>query len=272
MLCLFAISAQAEVALGVMSFNIRHGAAADGENAWPERREHAADVIRAHDPVVVGLQECLEFQRDYLVERLGNYRSLGIGRDRDGRGEECTVLYKADTVTPVAYSTFWLSETPEEPGSKSWDSAITRIVTQIKFFHQASGKFFYFFNTHFDHRGETARLKSAELLAARVAELPQDIPVIVVGDFNAYGATSPPWKALVTGGVEDAWLAAAERKGPASTWCGFQAPKPDAAQRIDWILFRGGIRASVCETVVSERDGRYPSDHFPVVATLHLPF
>jgi endonuclease/exonuclease/phosphatase family metal-dependent hydrolase len=173
----------------------------------------------------------------------------------------------------VDYGSFWLSKTPEEPGSKSWDSSLTRIATHVKFFHPASGKFVHYFNTHFDHKGEEARRESAALLGSRVAALTDGAPVIVTGDFNATGDTSAPWTTLTTtGALTDAWTTTPERVGPVSTWCGFKAPDPAATNRIDWILFSNGVQVKRCETVVRAVDGRYPSDHFPVVADLVLPW
>lgn len=265
--------ALAEVPFKAMSFNVRYGTALDGENHWEKRKDLLVETIQMQDPVVIGVQECLVFQADYIVEKLPEYRWLGIGRDQNGGGEMPAVIYKHKALTPVEYKTFWLSTTPDVPGSKSWDSSLTRSVTYVRFYLPAQDKFIHFFNTHFDHKGEEARRESGALLGQRVAALTDGAPIVVTGDFNARGGQSAPWKSLVEGGgLKDAWLEAPERKGPSTTWCGFEAPQPDAVQRIDWILFRNGVGITMCETVVHKKDGRYPSDHFPVTAHLTLPF
>jgi len=262
-----------ETPLKAMTFNVRYGTAADGENHWDKRKDLLVDTIRTQGPDLLGVQECLVFQAEYIVAQLPEYRWLGIGRDRNGTGEMAAILYRHKDFVPVDYGSFWLSKTPEEPGSKSWDSSLTRIATHVKFFHPVSGKFLHFFNTHFDHKGAEARNESGALLGSRVAALTDGAPVIVTGDFNATGDTSAPWTTLTTtGALTDAWTASPERVGPVSTWCGFKAPDPAATNRIDWILYRNGVRVKRCENVVREVDGRYPSDHFAVVADLVLPW
>lgn len=270
---LLALAVPAETPLKVMSFNVRYGTAMDGDNHWNKRKDLLVETIREHSPDLLGVQECLVFQAEYIVEKLPEYRWIGIGRDRNGTGEMAAILYRHSDFVPVAYNSFWLSETPDEPGSKSWDSSITRIATHAKLFHPKSGKFLDYFNTHFDHKGAEARKQSAALLGSRIAALGDADPVIVTGDFNAIGDTSEPWKTLTSAGdLRDAWTATAERFGPVSTWCGFTDPNPDADNRIDWILFRNGVKVKRCETVVKSVNDRYPSDHFPVVADLVLPW
>ncbi len=273
MLFMFAAArAAAETPMTVMTFNVRYGTAMDGKFAWPHRKDLLIDTIRQANPVLLGTQECLEGQANYILEKLPEYKMIGRGRDANGKGEMAAIFYKASEMTPVNSGFFWLSETPEIPGSKSWDSDLTRIVTHAQFTHVPSGKTIYYFNTHFDHRGEEARKKSAELLVARIAALPKDALVLVTGDFNAVGGESDPWKTLTGAGLQDAWFTAGERKGPLTTCCGFRAPDPEAKTRIDWILSRGLVRTASCETVVNEKDGLYPSDHYPVVARVIWPF
>lgn len=260
-----------ETPLKVMSFNLRHGLANDGANAWPHRRDILVDAIRQYDPDILGTQECREFQAEYIAEKLPEYRWIGIGRDKDGHGETTAVFFKKKDFIPVESGHFWLSETPEVPGSMSWDTDLTRMVTWVRFHHPPSGKFFHVFNTHFDHRGEIAREKSAELLIQRVAALPGDYPVIATGDFNAVGGSSRPWEILTGGGLHDAWRSAERRDGPETTISRFKAPEPNDTTRIDWILYRGPLDARRAETITFNQDGRYPSDHYPVIVefTLH---
>lgn len=271
---LFVLSAgaMAETPMTVMSFNLRHALAPDGKFAWPHRKDLLIDTIRQADPVLLGTQECREQQGTYILEKLPDYKMIGRGRDANGGGEMAAIFYKWREMTPVDSGFFWLSETPDVPGSKSWDADLTRIVTHAKFTHIASGKTIYYFNTHFDHRGVEARKRSAEMLAAHVAALPKDAFVLVTGDFNEAGEETEPWKIIAGTGLQDAWITAAERKGPVGTAQGFRAPEPNSRNRIDWIFTQGLSRTVSCETVVNEKDGLYPSDHYPVVAHLIWPF
>src|SRR3712207_7586469 len=57
--------------------------------------------------------------RSDLEERLPGYRWIGVGRmdGKDG-GEFSPILYRSTCLEPIDHGTFWLSETPEEPGSR----------------------------------------------------------------------------------------------------------------------------------------------------------
>jgi len=248
----------------VMSFNIRYGTADDGENAWPLRRDLVANAILAYRPHILGTQECLDFQADYLAARLEGYERFGIGRNPDGTGERMQVFYDRSRLTPVAIGHFWLSETPEVPGSRGWDAANRRMASWARFHDRETRAFFYFLNTHFDHRSKLARRQAARMLAQWAESLPPGANVIVTGDFNATAESSEPWNTL-SSIMNDSWIAAETRKGPAITWSGFKPPQ-NSVNRIDWILFKGDFDVTLCETVLYNENGRYPSDHFPVFA------
>jgi len=199
---------------------------------------------------------------------LPEYRWFGVGREADGSGERMAVLYRADILNPLETGNLWLCETPNVPGSSSWNSACNRMVTWGKFYRHGDKRIVYFFNTHFDHRSEEARRGAAKVLGEQVERIAGDAAVIVTGDFNARAEASVPWQTLADGGFKDAWLAAKVRRGPSVTWSGFKAPVEGSDRRIDWILMRGALEASRCETVDFNREGRYPSDHFPVFAEI----
>ncbi len=264
------IALSADDPLRVMSFNIRYGSANDGENGWDNRKELVAETIRAHEPVLVGLQECLGFQAGYLVDQLPEYRWFGVGREADGSGERMAVLYRAEVLNPLETGNLWLCETPNVPGSSSWNSACNRMVTWGKFYRHADQRLVYFFNTHFDHRSEEARRGAARVLAQQIERIADDAPVIVTGDFNARAAASVPWNTLKEAGFVDAWLAAKSQNGPPVTWSGFKPPESGVDRRIDWILTRGALDTLRCETLTANENGRYPSDHFPVFAELEF--
>ena len=257
--------------LRVMTFNIRYGSADDGENAWPHRRDIVMRMIESTSPDVVGLQECLAFQADYLVGKLPHYRWLGVGREADGGGEHMAVLYRASAFSPIRTGNFWLSERPDEPGSRSWGAACSRMVTWVEFRHIATGTRSLWYNTHFDHVSEEARTASARMLADTIARSGGGMEVVVTGDFNAPAGFAEPWRILTGSGLRDAWLTAASRHGSAVTYNGFGPPDREGESRIDWILLSPRIEVRHCESVEYNEGGRYPSDHLPVVADLQLP-
>jgi endonuclease/exonuclease/phosphatase family metal-dependent hydrolase len=262
----------------VMSYNIRYGTAGDGDNHWDKRKDFLIETIKAFDPDLLGTQETLSFQRDYLAEKLPGYAVLGVGRD-DGResGEMMALYFKLNRFDKLDGGHFWLSETPHQPGSKSWDSALPRMVTWVKLRdrRQPNAKPLVFFNTHFDHRGAQARMESARLLRRRAAEMSKTCSVIITGDFNE-GEGSKPYRELFHSnddGVSplgDTYrIAYAGRAPNEGTFSGF---KEDATEgpRIDWIAVSKDwqvVSASIDHTA---REGRTPSDHFPVTAMLRL--
>lgn len=260
----------------VMSFNIRFGTASDGDNHWEKRKQFLIETIKAFDPDLLGTQETLGFQRDYLAANLQGYDVLGAGRE-DGRekGEMAALFFKRARFEKIDGSHFWLSLTPDQPGSKSWDSALPRMVTWVKLRdrRQANAKPILFFNTHFDHRGVEARLESARLLRRRVTELGSECRVIVMGDFNT-GEGSEPYKTLFapdSGGrppLGDTYrMAFPGRANREGTFSGFKVDSTNGP-RIDWIAVSRDWRVMKAAIDRTAREGRTPSDHFPVTAVL----
>jgi endonuclease/exonuclease/phosphatase family metal-dependent hydrolase len=257
--------------LRVMTFNIRYGTADDGANAWPMRRQLVLRVIREFQPDLLGVQEALRFQLDELQAGLGGYGELGVGRD-DGReaGEYSAILYDRQRLEDIEHGTFWLSDSPAEPGSMSWGNRIPRIVTWARFRERQGGATFYAFNTHWDHESQPSRERSAELLLRRIAaRTVLTDPVIITGDFNA-GESNPALRALVTPASDVAFRDSYRVVHPdarvVGTFNGFAGDS--TGDKIDAVLVTAGWRVRAAGIVRSVADGRYPSDHFPVTAVL----
>lgn len=256
----------------VMSFNIRYGTANDGENHWDKRKEFLLATIKAFNPDLLGTQETLGFQRDYLAQQLTGYDVLGVGRDNGQEKGEMTALYfRRDRFEKLDGGHFWLSETPDVPGSKNWDAALTRMVTWVKLRDRRhpKAKPILYFNTHFDHRGEQARTESAKLLRQRIAEALKTCRVIVTGDFNA-GEDSEPYRAFFGNAapVTDVYrIINPTRTANEGTFSGFKVEQT-AGPRIDWI----GVSAEwqVVKAVIDRtaRNGHTPSDHFAMNAVV----
>jgi endonuclease/exonuclease/phosphatase family metal-dependent hydrolase len=260
-----AVAKQAPDALRVMSFNVRYGTADDGPNAWAHRRDILVETIRNEHPDVIGTQELLKDQADYIVAKLPDYSWFGIDR-RGGHGDEhMGIFYRRDRLKLVEQGNFWLSDTPSVPGSISWGHPLPRMATW-GVFETKNGKRFRLLNTHFPYRAEDdfAREKAAALIADYLRQPDHAGPVIVTGDFNT--DVSSKAHAILTKAVADAWQTTAHT-GPVGTFHGFKGVP--GADRIDWILSRGFTVGRVA-TLTTNRNGRYPSDHFPVVADMSL--
>jgi endonuclease/exonuclease/phosphatase family metal-dependent hydrolase len=277
--------------LAAMTFNIRFNNRADGKNAWPHRRDDVGKLIARERPDVVGMQEALAAQIDDLKERLADYDWYGVGRD-DGKakGEFSPIFYRRDRFDVLDKGTFWLSETPDKVGSKGWDAALPRIATWLRLKDKTSGETLLFANVHFDHRGRKARLESGRLLRRKLLEIAADAPVMLVGDFNST-PTSPPYKAIVGAAsasdaadakddengehgneravFRDARGLAEKPGGPDTTWNGFE--RPVDGNRIDHMFVDGRWTVDSFR-VIDEKtgDGRFYSDHFPVLAKVRI--
>ena len=263
--------------LRVMSFNIRFGTANDGKNHWDHRKEFLVETVKAFHPDLLGTQETLGFQRDYLAEKLDGYEAIGVGRDHgDERGEMTAVLFRKERFEKLAVGHFWLSETPDVPGSKSWDTSLTRMVTWVKLKDRSTTPpaELFFFNTHFDHRGEVARQESARLIRKQISVLAGATPTVVTGDFNA-GEGSSPYKAMFEEDGPVKLLDTFRTKYPQrasdeGTFSSFVATEVGGA-RIDWIGCTSHWTFKEAAIDRTSRDGRTPSDHFPVTAVLGAP-
>lgn len=260
-------------ALRVMSFNIRYGTADDGLNNWEHRRELVVDTIEQFNPDLLATQEGLAFQIEYLRERLPQLNCLGVGRE-DGkqRGEYVAVLYRAARFARLDEGHFWLSETLDVPGSKSWQSSQTRMVTWCRLSEKTQPEStFYLFNTHFDQRSETARQASAELLRRQVLTLSDGEAAVVVGDFNC-SEDELPYETLVSGSDNEPRLIDAyrslhhERQSDELTRHGFGGAR--TGSRIDWILHSRHFRTQEAAIERIAFQNRFPSDHYPVTAIL----
>lgn len=260
-------------AISVMSFNVRFGTANDGVNAWTHRRDLVVETVQRRDPDLLGLQESVDFQVAEMSSRLPGYAVYSVPRTPGPGSESCAIFYREDRFERAAEGTFWLSETPDKVASMSCDSSLPRIVSWVRLRDRRTDREFVFANTHFDHLGTVARLESAGLARKRLAEIAGDAPVVFTGDFNC-GENSEPYRRLV--GTDGAWLDTLRSHAPVAdpageaTISGFGLQP--GKERIDWILCTPAWE--VLDAGIDRhrgKDGRHPSDHEPVFATLRLP-
>lgn len=260
--------------LKVMTMNLRVHTSYDGENAWPNRIESAADVFHTHQPLVAGTQEGLATMLSSLSEQLPDYAWIGHGRLGDHEDEHCAIFYRKDAVQLQDSGQFWLSETPEQQASVSWDSACVRICTWADFtLKEDPSVTFTFFNTHLDHVSQQAREQGAKLICQRMAQkrAAGAHTLILTGDMNA-----EPTNAVIqffrgaqqidgeTTDLVDAYSASNE---PVKhTFHGFH----DEGVTIDYIFTTPNVTINNVKVDQENHLGRLPSDHFPVIASLEL--
>lgn len=259
----FSFGSPAET-LRMMTFNVRMPGTGDGPNLWDLRRDMFVETIRSKDPDIFGTQELYQSQGDYVVAKLPEYKWFGISRRGNHQDEHMGIFYRESRLRLVDSGNFWLSETPDQPGSISWNVDLPRMVTWGLFEVKATGRRFYYYNTHLPHRAKDndARVRCSRLILERIAKLPKDVPVILAGDFNA-GTGSEPYK-VFENDLKNAWVTAAHHFGPEGTFNGFRGNT--TGERIDWIWYRGFAGVLQAETVTLHEAERYPSDHFPVFA------
>lgn len=258
-----------------MSYNIKFDDPDDENTSWDDhRKQQISALIAFYEPDFLGTQEGLHHQLKYLDKNLDSYKWIGVGRD-DGSndGEFSALFYNNDKFELIEDSeqTIWLSKTPEKP-SKNWDAALPRILTFGKFRNRSSDQKFWVFNTHFDHVGDTARVESARLILDTIKEKTGDVPVILTGDFNVTEEMQP-YEILTSSdsNLSDTYYATEKlHVGPDFTYEGYEVMAGEDQRRIDYIFVNERLRTRKHAILSSFHDGRYPSDHLPVLTTLEI--
>jgi endonuclease/exonuclease/phosphatase family metal-dependent hydrolase len=292
-----------------MTFNIFHDAASDALRIapWGIRRDMVANAIGASNADVVGLQEAYMWQVDWLVLQLPAYGHFGRGREADGSGESVTVLFKTDRFTVEESGHFWLSPTPEVPGSTGGDAwggmSVPRIVTWARLGFTANDRELYVYNTHLPSDatgGAEARRLSTILLADRIAARSHpEVPFLLLGDFNGPDEEFPiryllrEVQACAPSGcngeepespvvVVDTWRL--ENSGERGTRCRNDASGTGVmhGERVDYVLVMDTMTTDTTGAARSTADGvlsaaivapapSCASDHVPVLARFVVP-
>lgn len=252
----------------LICFNIRQSGLADkdGPDRWQNRREAVLNMIERQSPSVIGIQEGLIGQVRHIEQGCPQFTRIGVGRD-DGvdQGEIMAIFYRSDHFEALDSGTFWLSETPDEV-SRGWDAACNRTVTWALLREKATGKSFYYLNTHFDHQGAEARRESARLIAGYIRDrIPHGAVVVVGGDFNSdtRDEALDPLKEC----LRDA-RAIADPTDRGGTFNGFGSAPGNIV--IDHIFCRG-IDSASFETLREGYGASFLSDHYPLLFTFKLP-
>jgi endonuclease/exonuclease/phosphatase family metal-dependent hydrolase len=252
----------------IMTFNIRMNTPDDGVNAWPLRKDKVMGLIKFHQADLFGVQEALLLQMNDLKAGLPEFDSFGVGRD-DGKeaGEFMTIFYRKSRFEKVDAGTFWLSPTPDKPGL-GWDAVCNRTCTWIKLKDKATKKYFYHFNTHFDHRGRTAREESAKLILKFMGEInKENLPMLLTGDFNST-KEAPPIQIILKVLFDTRDKCQTAPYGPTGTSGGFAVK--EHKNTIDYIFINQKVNV-LRHGVLSDSTGLFfPSDHLPVLAEVEI--
>lgn len=258
--------------IDVMSFNVRYDNPGDSLNNWRFRRDRVANAIRFYDAEIVGTQEVLHGQLVDLQQRLPEYGVVGVGRE-DGKekGEYSALWYKKERFEVLDSGNFWLSETPEVPGSKGWDGACERIAAWARLKDKETGKVILALNTHLDHVGEVARREGVALVLDRIHEWGKGVQVIVTGDFNV-GPESEVIRQVTDANhpkhLTDARTVSPIVYGPDWTFHDFGRWPMEKRERIDYVFLGEGWKVTRYGVLAELENEAYLSDHAPVLVTV----
>ena len=249
--------------INIMTYNIRLDTEADGINMWENRKEGVLSLIKEESVDILGIQEGLPSQIEYLSKELDGYSMIGEGRDGRNNGEYSAIYYRNKKMNLIETETFWLSETPEMP-SIGWDAAINRIVTLGIFKIKKSKKELIVYNTHFDHIGKIAREKSVGVILNHIKENDfQNRPLIVMGDFNLSPEDLPI--ELLSKELNDSFKLYPV-KNPVGTFNGFDLDSK-LLDRIDYIFTKNIKITNYKHLNKKLPSGLWPSDHLPILIT-----
>jgi endonuclease/exonuclease/phosphatase family metal-dependent hydrolase len=267
---LFSCVRENDPAINVMTLNVRLDFPGDSANAWPHRAAIVSGFINEQVPDLLGMQEVLRHQYEYLDSALIGYGSVAAGRD-DGamKGEACPVFYRLGRFDKLESGTFWLSATPEVPGSIGWGAALTRIATWVRLYDKTLKDTLFYINTHFDHISDSARMMSSGVLLGKVRELAGDEQFIITGDFNATPGSLAIERMEEDSLAVDTWdISKTEPTGETYTFNGWN----DASdgRRIDYIFVRNGMKVLSHDTHRVIENGVFISDHWPVEARVAI--
>lgn len=255
--------------LKIMTYNLRNPSDMNS-NTWAQRRPVSRALLQSEAPDIVGTQEGYYAQVKDLAQDNPEFAYIGTGRDGGSRGEWMAIFYRRARLEPLEFDHFWLSDTPDRIGSTTWGNSNRRMVTWVKFRDLQTEREFMFWNTHLDHEIQAAREKSAALIVERVGALKTDVPVLLVGDFNAAARGNKAYDILLDSGFFDTWFASAQRSGPdVATFHGYKPAVPNGVH-IDWILARGAVAVEDTHIVDFQQNEQFPSDHFPVAARVMI--
>ncbi|MBU0473729.1 MAG: T9SS type A sorting domain-containing protein [Bacteroidetes bacterium] len=259
------------LSLNVVSYNIQTGG-----YYRTETPQLLAQFVEDWKVDILGTQELHKLQVEAIDKALPEFSWFGVGRE-DGKdfGETSVIFYRKEKFELLEQSTFWLSETPDVVGSKSWSSSDIRIVTWGKFLDRSIEKTFYVFNTHYDHISDYARTESSKLLRLKMREIAGLNPIIITGDFNCTAGTTP-YNLIIEENKDDLLISNSEKIclddpfGPKGSFNDFKDNSPTL--KIDFIFVNQFFKTLKCGIINEKPNDKFISDHFPVFAKMEFTF
>lgn len=251
-------------AFSLATFNVRCLTSADtGDRDWAVRLPRIVQVVRSRGFDVFGVQEARLSQRDDLLAALPGWALVGRSSTGGPRGEGCYVLFATNRFACVKTDTFWLSETPRKPGSRSWKSKCTRICTLAVLRDLRTGRTLRYYNTHLDHRSKLARVEGMKVILSEIGACAPGDAVVLTGDLN-----SPQLADVLPADapLRDSFaLSETPHEGPDDT---LHCYRDKAYARIDYVLVSDGLRVLRHVTCDDRPGGKFPSDHDAVLVRL----
>ena len=255
----------------ILTCNVRCFGANDGPNHWIHRKEFCIAVIQAQAPDIICFQELWAEPFADLSAALPEFQSYAMVDEPAGRRPQNGIFYRSAAYTRISAGGYWLSERPHVAGSRSWSSACVRLANWVRLEDRATGWEFRVVNTHLDHVSQAAREHQARLIVEDAAAYPEPYPQILTGDMNC-DSRNPAIDIFKTGGWADTYGAVHGTEDPGFTYHEFKGPRfVTPIGKMDWIFMRGTLKAVDAQVITDSRDGRFPSDHYFVSATVVPP-
>ena len=250
----------------VMSFNIRFDYVEDGINAWQYRKDVVANVIKVYGCDFIGVQEALFNQTCDLQNRLPMYKWYGRGRGEGSeQGEAVPILFLGDKWEIEEGNTFWLSDTPNVPGSTTYGNRLPRICTWARFKNLKTGQHVYVYNCHLDHENSISQKKGVEQIKQHMSINCKDSEsIILTGDLNIV-PTHEAIQIMCNQKVPLKDSCTSNFKGTFHCWKG-----NDDGIKIDYIFAHESIQTKEFMIATDNFKNKFPSDHFPIIAVLTL--
>lgn len=258
----------AQTNVRVMSYNMLYDSFTDSITDWQQRKQQVVDLIKYHEPDILGTQELLHHQLQYISDSLKQYNRVGLARN-DGKeeGEYAAILYNKSKYICTDSGTFWLSPTPDKP-TKGWDASYFRICTYTKLTDKQTKQSFYVFNTHFEYRGKQAKIESAKLCLDKIKAInKKNLPVFFVGDFNSDNQDTVTQ--IINTRFDNARDKSSFVYGHADNWNSRHISIPPKGW-VDHIFIskNTGVKVKKFATLTDSYNLYYPSDHLPIIADI----
>ena len=248
-----------------MTFNLRCSVEADGANYFPRREHRVLEAIRAEAPDLIGFQEADDYSRAFIRNNLTDeYIVVGVGRDKDGKGEGCPIAFKKNSFDLVNFETRFLSSSPKTFGSRYYgsdQSHCPRLYVHAELKHKDMSDTIHFFNTHLDHKGEISKQMGMTQIVQHISQT--EGAFMLTGDMNVQPDSPCVQIPLL---MRDR----AVKEATEDVKYTFHAyGKRDPFIKIDYIFTDAEPIEAYAMADVPE-DGVYISDHYPVCAYIEF--